>query len=478
MLPNTDILKDYGNKGCKVKENEIKEKKSVIIDTLKSFDIDIATIKATAGATVTLFEVVPEKGTRITKIRNLEEDIALALSALSVRIIAPMPGKGTIGIEVPNSETEIVSIREVLEDGNFKNSKAALPMALGKTIANETYVADLAKMPHLLIAGATGQGKSVGINVILASLLYSKNPEDLKFVLIDPKKVELTLYNKLKDKFLAEVDGEAVIKDPQKAIKALEKLVELMEKRYDILNEAKVKNIAEYNDLPTCHMPYIVLVIDEFADLMMVGGKEVETPIIRIAQLARAVGIHLIIATQRPSVNIITGLIKANFPARIAYRTISAVDSRTILDSKGAEQLIGKGDMIISTGKDTTRLQCAFIDTPEINSVVEHYEAQSWVSTFVISEDKSREELIENTKKQKVMNLALYFAEVGGTASHSRIQRYLKVSYSQADGIRDILQEAGLLDHKYRVIPYACCEDGDYDFIRQLINEQTINWVQ
>ena len=382
-FPTLDMLNDYGGKKSEIDEEELNANKNKIVETLGNYGIAIDKIKATIGPTVTLYEIVPAAGIRISKIKNLEDDIALSLAALGIRIIAPIPGKGTIGIEVPNSKPETVSMRSVLASEKFQNSKYALPCAIGKTISNETYVFDLAKMPHILMAGATGQGKSVGLNAIIASLLYSKHPSELKFVMVDPKKVELTLYNRIERHYLAKLpDSEdAIITDVKKVVRTLNSLCIEMDQRYDLLKAAECRNIIEYNEkfkarrlLPTeghRFLPYIVLVVDEFADLIMTAGREVEAPIARIAQLARAVGIHLIIATQRPSVNIITGSIKANFPARIAFRVISQVDSKTILDQSGANQLIGRGDMLLSTGNDLVRLQCAFIDTPEVEAVTE-----------------------------------------------------------------------------------------------------------
>ena len=376
-IPSVKLLNDYGNGKIEIDKQELEKNKNRIVETLGNYKIGIASISATVGPTITLYEIVPEAGVRISKIKNLEDDIALSLSALGIRIIAPIPGRGTIGIEVPNQNPATVSMKAVLSSDKFQNSEMELPVALGKTISNETFVADLAKMPHLLMAGATGQGKSVGLNAILASLLYKKHPSQVKFVLVDPKKVELTLFNKIERHFLAKLPDtdEAIITDTKKVINTLNSLCIEMDQRYDLLQNAQCRNIVEYNKKFIArklnpndghrYLPYIVLVIDEFADLIMTAGK-VETPIARLAQLARAIGIHLIVATQRPSVNVITGIIKANFPARIAFRVTSKIDSRTILDAGGADQLIGRGDMLIALGSELTRIQCAFIDTPEV----------------------------------------------------------------------------------------------------------------
>ncbi|HRS39578.1 MAG TPA: DNA translocase FtsK, partial [Bacteroidia bacterium] len=383
QYPTLELLENYGDKKIEVNKDELEANKNRIVETLSHYNISIEKIKATIGPTVTLFEIVPQAGIRISKIKNLEDDIALSLSALGIRIIAPIPGKGTIGIEVPNQKAEVVPMKSVLASEKFANSEMELPVALGKNISNEVFVADLTKMPHLLMAGATGQGKSVGLNAILVSILYKKHPAQVKFVLVDPKKVELTLFKTIERHFLAKLpnEEEAIITDTKKVINTLNSLCIEMDQRYELLKDAQVRTIKEYNakfigrklNPNNGHkfLPYIVLVIDEFADLIMTAGKEVETPIARLAQLARAVGIHLIIATQRPSVNIITGTIKANFPARIAFRVTSKIDSRTILDSGGAEQLIGRGDMLFSTGADLVRLQCAFVDTPEVERITD-----------------------------------------------------------------------------------------------------------
>ncbi|MAO07170.1 MAG: cell division protein FtsK, partial [Alteromonas sp.] len=388
-FPSIELLKDYtSGQGITINQEELEEYKNRIVDTLKNYNIGIANIKATVGPTVTLYEIVPDAGIRISKIKNLEDDIALSLSALGIRIIAPIPGKGTIGIEVPSKSPKVVSMRSVIASPKFQKAEMELPLALGKTISNETFVVDLAKMPHLLMAGATGQGKSVGLNAILTSLLYKKHPAEVKFVLVDPKKVELTLFNKIERHYLAKLPDteEAIITDTTKVINTLNSLCIEMDARYDLLKDAMVRNIKEYNQKFKSRklnpneghrfLPYIVLVIDEFADLIMTAGKEVETPIARLAQLARAIGIHLIIATQRPSVNVITGIIKANFPARIAFRVTSKIDSRTILDNAGADQLIGRGEMLYTQGNDLTRLQCAFVDTPEVADITEYIGSQ------------------------------------------------------------------------------------------------------
>ncbi|MDR3047177.1 MAG: DNA translocase FtsK, partial [Bacteroidales bacterium] len=390
-FPPIDLLKSYEMKedDAQIMRKELLANKNKIETTLKNFGILIKSITATIGPTVTLYEIVPADGVRINKIKNLEDDIALSLAALGIRIIAPIPGRGTIGIEVPNQNPKIVSMREIIESDKFTNNKSDLPIGLGKTISNEAFVVDLAKMPHLLMAGATGQGKSVGLNAIITSLLYTKHPSELKFVMIDPKKVEFSLYSLIENHYLAKMPDvdEPVITDTKKVIRTLNSLCKEMDDRYDLLKLAKARHIKEYNAKFCAHrlspalghryLPYIILLIDEFGDLIMTAGREVETPIARLAQLARAIGIHLIIATQRPSVNIITGSIKANFPARIAFRVSSNTDSRTILDGKGAEQLIGKGDMLISTGSDLIRLQCAFVDTPEVENIVKFIENQN-----------------------------------------------------------------------------------------------------
>ncbi len=460
--PTLDLLNDYGGESVNVRKEELEANKDKIVQTLSNYDIKIAKIKATIGPAVTLYEIVPEAGVRISRIKNLEDDIALSLAAMGIRIIAPIPGKGTIGIEVPNQNPEIVSIKSLMATEKFKTSTFELPFVLGKTISNETFIADLAKMPHLLMAGATGQGKSVGLNTIITSLLYKKHPSQVKFVMIDPKKVELTLYTKIERHFLAKLPDaeEAIITDTKKVIRTLNSLNIEMDSRYDLLRDAQVRNIKEYNEKFLTrklnpndgHMflPYIVIVIDEFADLIMTAGREIETPLARLAQLARATGIHLIIATQRPSVNIITGTIKANFPARIAFRVISKIDSRTILDSSGADQLIGRGDMLLSTGSDLIRLQCAFVDTPEIDKVTEFIGSQrGYREAFALPEfyDESTtpaKDFTENDQDE-------FFAEAARLVvqfqhgSTSLIQRKLKLGYNRAGRIIDQLESAGIV---------------------------------
>ncbi|KGE15423.1 FtsK/SpoIIIE family DNA translocase [Sphingobacterium deserti] len=464
QYPTLDLLKDYGTGKITINQQELEANKNRIVDTLRNYNIEIEHIKATIGPTVTLYEIIPKPGVRISKIKNLEDDIALSLAALGIRIIAPMPGKGTIGIEVPNSSPEMVSMRSVLATEKFQKTDMDLPIALGKTISNEVFIADLSKMPHLLVAGATGQGKSVGINAILTSLLYKKHPAELKFVMVDPKKVELSLFKTIERHFLAKLpnEEEAIITDTKKVINTLNSLCIEMDQRYDLLKNAQVRNLKEYNvkfvgrrlnpEEGHRFLPFIVLVVDEFADLMMTAGKEVETPIARLAQLARAVGIHLVIATQRPSVNIITGTIKANFPARLAFRVLSKVDSRTILDTGGADQLIGRGDMLLSTGSDLTRIQCAFVDTPEVDKISEFIGSQrGYPSAFLLPEyvDENgegggsmdfdmndRDQLFEDAARLIVMH------QQGST---SLIQRKLKLGYNRAGRIIDQLEAAGIV---------------------------------
>lgn len=464
QFPSLDLLEEYGSDKVKIDAEELERNKNQIISTLNNYQIEISKIKATIGPTVTLYEIVPAPGVRISKIKNLEDDIALSLAALGIRIIAPIPGKGTIGIEVPNAHKEVVSMRSLLASEKFQNTTADLPICLGKSISNEIYVADLAKMPHLLMAGATGQGKSVGINSILVSLLYKKHPSQLKFILVDPKKVELSLYEALEKHFLAKLPGEedAIITDTKKVVTTLNALCIEMDQRYDLLKKAGCRNLKEYNhkflnrqlNPNNGHkfLPYIVLVIDEFADLIMTAGKEVEMPIARLAQLARAIGIHLILATQRPSVNIITGTIKANFPARIAFKTTSKIDSRTILDQGGSEQLIGRGDMLLSVGSDMIRLQCGFVDTPEVEKVRDFIsDQQGYTTAFELPEyidpnskesgdeffsDGDRDDLFEEAARVIVQN------QMGST---SLIQRRLKLGYNRAGRLMDQLQEAGIV---------------------------------
>ncbi len=462
QYPTIDLLDEYGGKEVNVNTEELNANKDRILKTLGDYGIEIEKIKATIGPTVTLYEIIPKAGVRISKIKNLEDDIALSLSALGIRIIAPIPGKGTIGIEVPNQTPEMVPMRNILASEKFQNTNMDLPIALGKTIANETFITDLAKMPHLLMAGATGQGKSVGLNAILVSLLYKKHPSQIKFVLVDPKKVELTLFNKIERHFLAKLpdSAEAIITDTKKVINTLNSLCIEMDQRYDLLKEAQVRNLKEYNAKFIARklnpnnghkfLPYIVLVIDEFADLIMTAGKEVETPIARLAQLARAIGIHLIIATQRPSVNIITGTIKANFPARIAFRVTSKIDSRTILDSGGAEQLIGRGDMLLSTGNDLIRLQCAFVDTPEVDKITDFIGSQrSYPEAFKLPEYVGEEEgdshEFDPNDKDALFNEAARIVVQHQQGSASLLQRRLKLGYNRAGRIVDQLEAAGII---------------------------------
>ncbi len=462
-LPRIDLLKDHGGGNIKINQQELEENKDRILDTLKNYNIDISKIKATTGPTVTLYEIVPAAGVRINKIKNLEDDIALSLAALGIRIIAPIPGRGTIGIEVPSTNPQIVPMRGLVAGEKFQQSEAELPIVLGKTISNETYVTDLAKMPHLLMAGATGQGKSVGLNVILTSLLYKKHPSQVKFVLVDPKKVELTLFNKIERHYLAKLPDteEAIITDTAKVVNTLNSLCIEMDERYELLKSAMTRNIKEYNhkfvnrklnpEEGHRYLPYIVLVIDEFADLIMTAGKEVETPIARLAQLARAVGIHLIVATQRPSVNVITGIIKANFPARIAFRVTSKVDSRTILDAGGAEQLIGKGDMLMSLGQDLIRLQCAFVDTPEVEDVTDYIGSQqAYPDAYKLPEYHGEEEEggageIDPSDRDALFEDAARLLVIHQQGSTSLLQRKLKLGYNRAGRIIDQLEAAGVI---------------------------------
>jgi S-DNA-T family DNA segregation ATPase FtsK/SpoIIIE len=460
--PTESLLKSYPHEGITINEQELEENKERIVDTLKNYQIGIADIKATIGPTVTLYEIVPAAGVRVSKIKNLEDDIALSLSALGIRIIAPIPGKGTVGIEVPNKNATIVSMRSVILAKKFQEAEMELPLALGKTISNETFVVDLAKMPHLLMAGATGQGKSVGLNAILTSLLYKKHPAEIKFVLVDPKKVELTLFNKIERHYLAKLPDveEAIITDNKQVINSLNSLCIEMDKRYDMLKSAMCRNIKEYNTKFKDRMlnpheghaflPYIVLVIDEFADLIMTAGKEVETPIARLAQLARAIGIHLIIATQRPSVNVITGLIKANFPARIAFRVTSKVDSRTILDSGGADQLIGRGDMLFTQGNNLIRLQCAFVDTPEVEKLTDFIGAQrAYPDAHLLPEYTSEESSTSTDNniedRDPIFREAAEVVVNAQQGSASLLQRKLKLGYNRAGRIIDQLEAAGIV---------------------------------
>ncbi|GAA4898545.1 DNA translocase FtsK [Flaviramulus aquimarinus] len=460
--PPLELLKKYDTEGITINQEELEENKNRIVDTLSNYKIGIASIKATIGPTVTLYEIVPEAGIRISKIKNLEDDIALSLSALGIRIIAPIPGKGTIGIEVPNKNSTIVSMRSVIASKKFQSSEMQLPIALGKTISNETFVVDLAKMPHLLMAGATGQGKSVGLNAVLTSLLYKKHPAEVKFILVDPKKVELTLFNKIERHYLAKLpDSEdAIITDNTKVINTLNSLCIEMDNRYEMLKNAFCRNIAEYNKKFKSRklnpndghhfLPYIVLVVDEFADLIMTAGKEVETPIARLAQLARAIGIHLIIATQRPSVNVITGIIKANFPARIAFRVTSKIDSRTILDGSGADQLIGRGDMLYTQGNDLIRVQCAFVDTPEVEKITDYIGSQkaypeAYMLPEYVGEESGTSLDIDISDRDKLFKDAAIVIVTAQQGSASLLQRKLKLGYNRAGRIIDQLEAAGIV---------------------------------
>ena len=463
-LPPLDLLKDYGDGTAVVDRNELEANKKRIVDTLKNYSIEVDKIKATIGPTVTLYEIVPAAGVRISKIKGLQDDIALCLSALGIRIIAPIPGKGTIGIEVPNQKPQIVSMRAIIGSEKFQKCGYELPFGIGKTISNESYVADLAKMPHILMAGATGQGKSVGLNAIIASLLYSKHPSELKFVLVDPKKVELSLFRKIERHYLAKLpDSEdAIITDVRKVVRTLNSLCIEMDNRYELLKDAGVRNIKEYNAKFISRrlspveghrfLPYIVLVVDEFADLIMTAGREVEGPIARLAQLARAIGIHLIIATQRPSVKIITGNIKANFTARIAFRVISRVDSATILDNNGAEQLVGRGDMLMSTGGDLVRLQCPFIDTPEVDAICDFIGSQrGYPEAYLLPEcpdeqdDGSSKESYDSNERDPLFEDAARIVVQTQQGSTSMLQRKLKLGYNRAGRIIDQLEKAGIV---------------------------------
>ena len=460
-FPTFNLLKQY-NESISIDPVELEANKNRIVETLKNYKIGIAEIKATVGPTITLYEIVPEAGIRISKIKNLEDDIALSLSALGIRIIAPIPGKGTIGIEVPNKKSTIVSMHSAISSKKFQESQMELPVALGKTISNETFVVDLAKMPHLLMAGATGQGKSVGLNAVLTSLLYKKHPAEVKFVLVDPKKVELTLFNKIERHYLAKLPDteEAIITDTTKVVHTLNSLCIEMDNRYDLLKSAMVRNIKEYNTKFKARklnpndghqfLPYIVLVIDEFADLIMTAGKEVETPIARLAQLARAIGIHLIVATQRPSVNVITGIIKANFPSRIAFRVTSKIDSRTILDAPGADQLIGRGDMLYSGGNDITRIQCAFVDTPEVEKITDYIGSQkAYAQAHQLPEyvdDESGTSIdIDIADRDKLFKDAAEIIVTAQQGSASLLQRKLKLGYNRAGRLIDQLEAAGIV---------------------------------
>lgn len=463
QMPTLDLLQEYEFTKAEINREELETSKNLIVETLKNYNIGISEIKANIGPTVTLYEIVPAPGVKISRIKNLEDDIALSLAALGIRIIAPIPGRGTIGIEVPNKKPEMVPMKQSLASKKFQECNFELPVILGKTISNEIYLADLSKMPHLLVAGATGQGKSVGLNTLIVSLLYKKHPSELKFVLVDPKKVELTLYNKIERHYLAKLpgDGDAIITDTKLVCNTLNSLCMEMDDRYELLKSAGKRNIIEYNTkfrerklLPTeghRFLPYIVVVIDEVADLMMTAGREVETPIARLAQLARAVGIHVILATQRPSVNIITGTIKANFPARLAFRVTSKIDSRTILDSNGADQLIGKGDMLFSTGNDLIRLQCPFVDTPEVEKITEFignqrgYPAAFELPEFKGDEDSGAREDFDPNERDVMFEDAARLVVMTQQGSTSLIQRKLKLGYNRAGRLVDQLEQAGIV---------------------------------
>lgn len=464
QYPPLELLEEYASETISINTEELERNKDQIISTLNNYNIQISKIKATIGPTVTLYEIIPAAGVRISKIKNLEDDIALSLAALGIRIIAPIPGKGTIGIEVPNVNKETVSMKSQIASDKFQHAKMDLPICLGKTISSENYIADLTRMPHLLMAGATGQGKSVGINAILISLLYKKHPSQLKFVMVDPKKVELSLFSTIEKHFLAKLPGEeeAIITDTKKVVNTLNALCIEMDTRYELLKNAQVRNIKEYNtkfmkrklNPKEGHqfLPYIVLVIDEFADLIMTAGKEVEMPIARIAQLARAVGLHCVIATQRPSVNIITGTIKANFPGRIAFKVASKVDSRTILDNSGAEQLIGRGDMLLAIGSDVIRLQCPFVDTPEVDKIVEFIsEQRGYDEAFLLPEfidendQKEKAESFSSDERDSLFEEAARIIVQHQQGSTSLIQRRLKLGYNRAGRLMDQLEAAGIV---------------------------------
>ena len=492
QYPTLELLNDYVSEEVQVTKEELEQNKEKILETLTNFKIGISKIKATIGPTVTLYEIVPEAGVKISKIKNLEDDIALSLAALGIRIIAPIPGKGTIGIEVPNKNREMVSIRSVLRTDKFLKSDKELPVVLGKTISNEVFVTDLAKMPHLLMAGATGQGKSVGLNVILASLIYKKHPSQLKFVLVDPKKVELTLFNKIERHFLATLPDceEPIITDTKKVIYTLNSLCIEMDNRYNLLKDAGCRNLKEYNNKFVNRrlnpekghrfLPYIVLVIDELSDLMMTSGKEVETPIARLAQLARAIGIHLVVATQRPSVNVITGLIKANFPARLSFRVTSKVDSRTILDTGGAEQLVGQGDMLLSHSSDIIRLQCAFIDTPEIETVCDFVgEQRGYDSAYLLPEfvgDDGGDSVtdIDLAERDTLFEEAARVIVLHQQGSTSLIQRKLKLGYNRAGRLIDQLEAAGVVGPFEGSKAREVLIPDEYS-LEQLLNEMNSN---
>lgn len=460
--PSVDLLEDYSHLKSKVSDEELIENKNKIVETLKNFKIEIVKIKATIGPTVTLYEIVPAQGIRISKIKNLEDDIALSLSALGIRIIAPIPGRGTIGIEVPNRQPQVVSMRSIITSKKFQETEAELPIAMGRTISNETFVFDLTKMPHLLVAGATGQGKSVGLNAIIASILFKKHPSQVKFVFIDPKKVELNLYASIEKHFLAKLpdSDEPIITDVEKVKATLNSVGIEMDNRYELLKSSNTRNIKEYNkkfisrklnpEKGHRFLPYIVVVIDEFADLIMTAGKEIEFPIARIAQMARAIGIHMVIATQRPSTNIITGVIKANFPSRIAFKVASMIDSRTILDQPGANQLIGKGDMLFSAGSDVTRLQCALVDTPEVERIVEHiHSQQSYPTAYLLPEflgvEGDMPGAVDLNQKDEFFDDAARLVVLNQQGSTSMIQRKFSIGYNRAGRIMDQLEAAGIV---------------------------------
>jgi len=485
--PKVDLLNDTTDKKIQVSKDELTSNKNRIIETLKNFKIEIAKIKATIGPTVTLYEIVPEAGIKISKIKNLEDDIALSLSALGIRIIAPIPGKGTIGIEVPNKNRETVSLRSVMSTEKFIKCDYELPLILGKTISNEVFLADLTKMPHILVAGATGQGKSVGLNVMLSSLLYKKHPSILKFVLIDPKKVELSLFNKIEKHFLAKLPDaeEPIITETKKVVHTLNSLCTEMDVRYNLLKDAHARNLKEYNKKfinrklnpkeGHRYLPYIVLVIDELADLMMTAGKEIETPIARLAQLARAIGIHLIVATQRPSVNVITGVIKANFPTRLSFKVTSNMDSRTILDTKGAEQLVGMGDMLFSSGSDIIRLQCPFVDTPEIERICEQIGNQrGYVSAYLLPEyiDENEKQIadIDLTDRDPLFEDAARLIVASQTGSTSLLQRKLKLGYNRAGRLTDQLEVAGIVGPSEGSKPRQVLIQDEYS-LEKLLND-------
>ena len=460
-FPNLEILTEYSENKISINETEVETNKKLIEDTLKDFKIDVIVKRATVGPTITLYELIPDQGVKISKIKNLENDIALRIKAIGVRIIAPLPGKGTVGIEVPNQNPTIVAMKDVIASEKFQTSNFELPIALGKTISNETFVMDLTKMPHLLIAGATGQGKSVGLNAILCSILFKKHPDDVKFILVDPKKVELTLYNKIEKHFLAKLSNsqESIITDTKSVVKTLKSLCVEMDNRYELLKKAEVRNIQEYNSKYKEQklsqneghqfLPYLILVIDEFADLIMTAGKEIEIPIARLAQLSRAIGIHLIIATQRPTTNIITGTIKANFPTRIAFRVIQGIDSKTILDTVGANQLIGRGDMLISTGSSLSRIQCAFIDTPEVEKLTNFIGTQNThINAFSLPDEVIKENIPnEKTTEERdpLFREAALLIVMHQQGSTSMIQRKLKLGYNRAGRIIDQLEDARVI---------------------------------